>query len=41
MTNGLEDFSYDEVSTENSTQSEQAKKVLGHFIQGRIGHCCK
>ncbi|EOM1031134.1 hypothetical protein ACWAR2_001522, partial [Acinetobacter baumannii] len=36
MTNGLEDFSYDEVSTENSTQSEQAKKVLGHFIQGRI-----
>ncbi|EPJ9023669.1 hypothetical protein LV097_002230, partial [Acinetobacter baumannii] len=26
MTNGLEDFSYDEVSTENSTQSEQAKK---------------
>lgn len=31
MTNGLEDFSYDEVSTENSTQSEQAKK----------GHCCK
>ncbi|MDC4713683.1 CoA-acylating methylmalonate-semialdehyde dehydrogenase [Acinetobacter baumannii] len=36
MTNGLEDFSYDEVSTENSTHSEQAKKVLGHFIQGRI-----
>ncbi|AQV16645.1 CoA-acylating methylmalonate-semialdehyde dehydrogenase [Acinetobacter pittii] len=36
MTNGLEDFSYEEVSTENSTHSEQAKKVLGHFIQGRI-----
>lgn len=36
MTNGLEDFSYKEVSTENSTHSEQAKKVLGHFIQGRI-----
>ncbi|MBJ8507046.1 CoA-acylating methylmalonate-semialdehyde dehydrogenase [Acinetobacter seifertii] len=36
MTNGLEDFSYEEVSTENGTHSEQAKKVLGHFIQGRI-----
>lgn len=36
MTNGLEDFSYEEVLTENSTHSEQAKKVLGHFIQGRI-----
>lgn len=36
MTNGLEDFSYEKVSTENSTHSEQAKKVLGHFIQGRI-----
>ncbi|OOT50289.1 CoA-acylating methylmalonate-semialdehyde dehydrogenase [Acinetobacter pittii] len=36
MTNGLEDFSYEEVSTENSRHSEQAKKVLGHFIQGRI-----
>ncbi|EXE63557.1 CoA-acylating methylmalonate-semialdehyde dehydrogenase [Acinetobacter pittii] len=36
MTNGLEDFSYEEVSTENSTHSGQAKKVLGHFIQGRI-----
>lgn len=36
MTNGLENFSYEEVSTENSTHSEQAKKVLGHFIQGRI-----
>ncbi len=36
MTNGLEDFSYEEVSAENSTHSEQAKKVLGHFIQGRI-----
>jgi len=36
MTNGLENFSYDDVSTENDTHSEQAKKVLGHFIQGRI-----
>ncbi|EXR13409.1 CoA-acylating methylmalonate-semialdehyde dehydrogenase [Acinetobacter baumannii] len=36
MTNGLENFSYEEVSTENSTHSEQVKKVLGHFIQGRI-----
>ena len=27
MTNGLEDFSYEEVSTENSTHSEQAKSA--------------
>ncbi len=31
MTNGLEDFSYEEVSTENSTHSEQAKKSARAF----------
>ncbi len=36
MTKGLEEFSYEEVSAENSTNSEQAKNVLGHFIKGRI-----